>query len=316
VPFEAAVERGAAAVMTAHVRYPSASPPDERDVPATLSPHWLDHVLRRQLGFGGVIVSDAIEMHGVRAGRELADLVSSGVVAGVDLFICEDLETAIRTRSAIQALVEGGGPLADNVRRSIERVRRWRQALPAGRQGPAPTEAILQAGERLVPFQERAVCRLDAAVHGLPLERDRRLVIVLPRELDANRPVDIEFLNRETRELFPRGSVVALEPQPTAGELRLLGELVAGDATLAVVLGVMGAAPETWVPRAVEALERGGGPRAGVALHRPVDVETLPRGWPRVLTYGFGRPALRALLAVLAGTTGARGERLGLGLPG
>jgi hypothetical protein len=50
-----------------------------------------------------------------------------------------------------------------------------------------------------------------------------------------------------------------------------------------------------------------------VALHRPADILELPAGWTRLVSYGFGRVALSALIEVLAGIEEPRGQILGLG---
>ncbi|RME20464.1 MAG: beta-N-acetylhexosaminidase [Deltaproteobacteria bacterium] len=83
-PFQAAVSAGVGLVMTAHVVYPAY---DEHH-PATMSAALIDGVLRRQLGFDGVVVSDDLEMKAVR-GRHPVDMqLSLATRATVDLFLC------------------------------------------------------------------------------------------------------------------------------------------------------------------------------------------------------------------------------------
>jgi len=82
-PFRAAVEAGVAAVMTAHVLYPAL----DATYPATLSRPILTGLLRDELGFDGLIVTDNMEMRGVWGRWPAAELVSRGINAGCDLFI-------------------------------------------------------------------------------------------------------------------------------------------------------------------------------------------------------------------------------------
>lgn len=82
-PFHAAVAAGVGAIMTAHVRYPALDP----DWPATLSPAILTGLLRGQLGFDGLIVTDNMEMRGVWGRWPAAELTRRAVSAGCDLFI-------------------------------------------------------------------------------------------------------------------------------------------------------------------------------------------------------------------------------------
>lgn len=86
-PFAAAVEAGVPTVMTAHVAYPAL---DASGVPATLSSRILGDLLRRQLGFDGLVVSDAMNMGGVAdaAGGRVAGI--RAVAAGVDALLHPD----------------------------------------------------------------------------------------------------------------------------------------------------------------------------------------------------------------------------------
>jgi beta-N-acetylhexosaminidase len=83
LPFRAAVEAGVAAIMTAHVLYPAL----DETYPATLSPPILTGLLRDELGFDGLIVTDNMEMQGVWGRWPAEELVSRSVDAGCDLFI-------------------------------------------------------------------------------------------------------------------------------------------------------------------------------------------------------------------------------------
>jgi beta-glucosidase len=93
-PFAAAVEAGVPTVMTAHVAYPAL---DASGVPATLSSRILGDLLRRQLGFDGLVVSDAMNMGGVAdaTGGRVAGI--RAVAAGVDALLHPDDPEALAT---------------------------------------------------------------------------------------------------------------------------------------------------------------------------------------------------------------------------
>lgn len=80
VPFAAAVDAGTLAVMTSHILVPAVDP----ELPATLSRAVLS-LLRDDLGFDGVIVSDALDMAGASRGRGIAEAAVLALAAGVDL---------------------------------------------------------------------------------------------------------------------------------------------------------------------------------------------------------------------------------------
>lgn len=83
VPFRAAVGAGVAAIMTAHVLIPSIDP----DMPATLSAPIVDGMLKRELGYGGLVLSDDLDMKAIsgRFGRREAAV--RAIAAGCDAFL-------------------------------------------------------------------------------------------------------------------------------------------------------------------------------------------------------------------------------------
>ncbi len=82
-PFAAAVQAGAEAIMSAHVMYPALDPQS----PATLSRKILTEILRGQLGFAGLLVSDDLGMKAVADRYPIEELVVTGVLAGIDHFL-------------------------------------------------------------------------------------------------------------------------------------------------------------------------------------------------------------------------------------
>jgi beta-N-acetylhexosaminidase len=80
-PFAATIAAGVRSVMTAHVRVPELT----GELPATLSAAALQTLLRDELGFDGVVVTDALEMRGARGHRRVAPAAAEAFVAGADL---------------------------------------------------------------------------------------------------------------------------------------------------------------------------------------------------------------------------------------
>ncbi|MBI5479486.1 MAG: beta-N-acetylhexosaminidase [Deltaproteobacteria bacterium] len=97
VPFARAVADGVPMIMTAHVVFPALDP----DVPATMSPRVLG-LLRRDLGFDGVIVSDDLEMKAVADRYGIEELVVAALRAGCDAFlVCHRADLQERAREAL-----------------------------------------------------------------------------------------------------------------------------------------------------------------------------------------------------------------------
>jgi len=119
VPFRRAIERGVASVMSAHVAFPALDP---SGAPATLSREILTNLLRNQLEFSGLIVTDALIMEGVLGGGE-AEAVVRALYAGCDcLLYPTDLAASV---DAVQSAIDQKRLDGESIKRSVERRRRW-----------------------------------------------------------------------------------------------------------------------------------------------------------------------------------------------
>lgn len=135
-PFAAAARAGIESLMTAHVLYPAWD-----TVPATLSRRICHEILRRELGFTGMLVSDDLGMRAVADHHPVEDLVLESLLAGVDHFLVREPEE--RQVRAFEALVKGAQARAE-VRQRLQEaaVRVARFKLKHGVGMPAPAEAL------------------------------------------------------------------------------------------------------------------------------------------------------------------------------
>jgi beta-N-acetylhexosaminidase len=132
VPFAAAVEAGCRVVMTSHVLVPQL----DRDHPATMSRILLRDLLRGELGFSGVIVSDALDMAGASGSLGLAKAAIAALRAGCDLLCLGTKNTDAQLADIEQAVsnaVADGILAADRVSEAIGRVRRLAEDLEVAR---------------------------------------------------------------------------------------------------------------------------------------------------------------------------------------
>lgn len=150
-PFRAAIDAGVLAIMSAHLRVPALDP----DLPATLSPRIMTELLRDELGFTGLIVTDGIEMRAIsdRFGLEHATVLA--LVAGNDA-VCiggdhADEATADRLRDAIVAAVCRGELSEERLADAAARVERVaRIGRPARSEPHTSDEPGLAAARRAI----------------------------------------------------------------------------------------------------------------------------------------------------------------------
>jgi beta-N-acetylhexosaminidase len=116
-PFRAAIKSGTDSVMTAHIAVPAL---DEPGIPATLSPKILTGILREELGFKGIVVTDALEMGGIAQGFSVGQAAVMALEAGADVLLMPpDGEAAI---NAVEAAVKGGKISQKRIDESVMRI--------------------------------------------------------------------------------------------------------------------------------------------------------------------------------------------------
>ncbi len=170
VPFRRAIETGVASVMSAHIAFPALDP---SGAPATLSYAILTELLRTELNFAGLVVTDALIMEGVLGGGE-ADAVVRAVAAGCDcLLYLTDLVAAER---AISQAVTDGRLSADSIQRSLERRRRWARWATISKQESRPpgdeSRWSSELAERVVHLVRGSSPRLPEPWHLVIVDDD------------------------------------------------------------------------------------------------------------------------------------------------
>jgi len=129
VPFREAIKADVAFIMTAHVLVPSLD--EER--PATLSPHIVRAILRDELGFGGVILSDDLEMKAIARSYAVPEAAVQAIAAGCDgLLICSgNVDIQAATLEALVYAVEQGRIPYKRLEDAQQRLRRAKERFLA-----------------------------------------------------------------------------------------------------------------------------------------------------------------------------------------
>jgi beta-N-acetylhexosaminidase len=136
-PFQQAIGEGLAMLMTSHVRYPALDP----GLPATISPTIITGLLRQQMHYDGVVVTDDLEMGAVVRHATVAQTVINALNAGADMMlVCHKIELALAARDACLRALEDGTLSEQRVEEAVQRINTLRHAHQS-RQELAPPPA-------------------------------------------------------------------------------------------------------------------------------------------------------------------------------
>jgi beta-N-acetylhexosaminidase len=164
VPFRAAIASGTRTIMTSHLLLPQL----DAENPATLSPRILQGLLREELGFEGVIVSDALDMKGASGVHGIPEAAVLALAAGCDLLCIGSENTDAQMdeiMAAVEAAVTAGRIPAERIREAAARVRALAAdapAVPASTAGLEPVHGDAELATFAASFEvsDAAAARL------------------------------------------------------------------------------------------------------------------------------------------------------------
>ena len=317
VPFRAAIEAGADLVMSAHVALPSIT--GDPALPATMSRAVMHDLLRVDLGFRGLTITDALDMAALPQGDAQGAAVVAAVRAGVDLLLCApDSAQRDRIERAVQQAARRGMFDDTELRETASRLDELRHRL---RDAPSPDPTVVgsaahRALAREVAARSVTLVRDDRAILPLRLPAGARILAVMPRPRDLT-PADTSAsvapgLASALRTWWPDVEEIVTSHPPTDDEIAGAAARAVGAG--AVVVGTIAATADPAQVRLVEALlaavrgaqadERGAGfqpPVVTLALRTPWDIATYPDADAHVATYGLLPPTLEATAAAAFG---------------
>lgn len=119
-PFKKAIENGVNAIMSAHIVFKAY---EDNQIPGTISRNVITNLLRKELGFKGLIVSDCMEMKAIDDTYTTAKGVAMGIEAGLDLaFVSHTLSKQIDSLKEIEKAINDGKISIEEIDNKVERI--------------------------------------------------------------------------------------------------------------------------------------------------------------------------------------------------
>lgn len=319
-PFRSAIEAGAAAVMTAHVALPAVGDPS---TPATLLPSIMTTLLRSDLEFAGLAVTDALTMEGVGKGYTIEQSAVQALAAGSDILLMPG--DVPRTIAAVVAAVERGELTAERVAASTRRVLEWKVRTGAVAQPITSLDELRSVvgapshWRTADSIAARAVTLLrdEGALVPLPAAGGTLTLVTYAPELDVTAG---RAFAAELRRHHPTARVVRVNPLTTPAELATLGaSLGAGDRLVVTthVRTIEGEGRFAVAPAVAEWIDSTAArvPTVVVAHGNPYLIRQFPQVGGYLVTYGRGDALERAAARAVVGAAPVTG-RAPISLPG
>ena len=312
VPFRRAISSGVRLVMTAHIVVPALNG-GSLELPATLSRGILQGLLRNKMGFKGVIVSDALDMHAIGQGPEYVAETIASVAAGNDLLLFNHDLSKVEPayRNMVQACRRGLIP-EQQVQASARRVLALKKWI--GRQPQFPI-TVIGCEEHLRLAQELArrsitLVRDEAGLLPLRIPEGKTIAVALARPEDLTPADTSSYVTPGLAAALRREGVQADEfsfaINPSPEEIAETCKRLVGYET--VIAGTINASLYPAQSELVNRLIRQGTRVVAVALRLPYDLAAYPAAETYLCTYSILQPSMEALADALFGRLECKGQ--------
>jgi beta-N-acetylhexosaminidase len=316
LPFRRAMEAGMGAVMTAHIALPGVA--EASDIPATLSRNVLTGILREDLGFEGLIFTDAMNMSAVDARFGSGEAAVRAVEAGADVILMPpDPETVVR---AVAQAVEGGRLPESRIDESVLRILRVKEQMGL----PTDRTVDLEAVQRTVGVPNHLQVAQEIAERSLTLLRNEGgllplagrssadvLSITYRRESDLMAGGAFETRLRET---YPRLRTAVIGADTPDSEYERLLERTETSDLVVFSLYIPEVSTDDQVAGSeelidlVRAVAASGRPHVIVSFGNPYLLSEFPDARSYLLAWGDAAASQRAAAGALLGDVSVTGR--------
>jgi beta-N-acetylhexosaminidase len=307
VPFRAAIEANVASIMIGHLSIPAVEPTPapvrsdlhnenpygttaaevqkEGTLPATVSHRIIEGMLRRELGYRGLVVSDAFDMGGLIEHFDPGEAAVRAIEAGEDqILLSPNVDIAV---AAVKAAIRSGRLSESRIDESVRRILAAKQFAVASSPDPDSIFKIVDSQEHRDLANEiamRALTLVREQSGVLPLRRDSKITLIIVSDFpDVNPMLD---LDREIRARANVVSSVLIDPRTRVEEIAPIAN--ADVAVVAFAVRARSGAGQIAVPAAarqlVESLEM---PVVGIAFGTPYLLREVPSVGTYICAYGI-----------------------------
>ena len=322
VPFRAAIAAGVGSIMTGHLNVPALEP--DPNTPATLSSRVLTDLLRKQLGFEGLIVTDAMDMGGITVRFAPGDAAVRAFMAGADALLMPPVPDA--AYEALLAAVKSGQISQERLDASLRRILQAKARLGLEKNRMVDI-AALNSKFRSTAWQaesqeisDRGITLFRDTAHRLPLDGTKPARALLVCLYADPEPYPGEDLERELRQRFDSVVTLRADTKFAKAENLKLPPTESYDITiLALFVRVSDRKGDVDVPAdqfpLIQQIYKAGKPVISIGMGSPYLIERFPQAETWLSVFGISDVAQISVARALFGEIPIRG-RLPVTIPG
>ena len=306
VPFRRAIALGVPAIMTAHILYPAL----DRKNPATLSKEILFGLLKQDLGFKGLVVTDSLDMAAITSRMPIRKAAAAALKAGADVLLIGkgDFRAAVKE---IAAQVRSGAISEARLNDAYSKVLEAKRAagLFSPHEPPSPFDkAYLEITQSL----SRSGLTLVKDSGLLPLPKDKKIAVIIfaPQRFAGN----AISLYKTLLDNGYQASYYFFDIGVKPGELKDIARAAAGADILVLGSFQWTGSQNASQRGALESLLTAGKPAVLLSLMNPYDLPAYPQAAVQIALYGMTAPSMSAAGEALAGQLKPAG-RLPVAMP-
>ncbi|GCE14731.1 beta-N-acetylhexosaminidase [Tengunoibacter tsumagoiensis] len=314
IPFKQGIAAGADSIMVAHLALPALI--TDSSLPASLSPEIIRNLLRQQLGYQGMIITDCLEMNAVSETLGTESGALRALQAGADIaLVSHTYQRQLGSIQAIKAALEAGTLSLETIREAAEHVLQLKARLPSWEDQTAPaTDVIGSAAHQQLRDQayEQAITVVKNEQQLIPLHinADQRLLVLFSEMGSQTQAVDAfqpeEALLSCLKKHYPQlTSYTVLRTANEHEQAQFQQRLAEADIILVVTIN---ASLDPFQAEVMQQVLRTGKATIGLAIYNPYDLLAFPELKTYLVTYEVTEPALQAAARVISGDIVALGK--------
>jgi beta-N-acetylhexosaminidase len=317
-PFQKAMEAGIDAIMTAHVTFPkvddtkviSQKDGTEISLPATLSYKVLTELMREEMGFDGVIITDAMNMKAISDHFGPVDAAVRAVQAGADIVLMPvGLE---EVANGLKKAVQNGDISQERINASVKRILTLKVKRGIFKQETPPDmQQIIDQALRVVGSQEHKQVEAEAAAKSITLVKNDHVLPLQTSKVNNLVVVGntmIASLEKAVRTYVPNTTVIQASAPLNEAQLQKVKEadaVIVGTYT-SNVSGRLPSSPQMKMVQQI--LANTDAPVIAIGIRNPYDLMAYPHVDAYLAQYGFQQASFQAAVDTIFGVNTPTGK--------